>query len=64
MTTVAGTQSDLFAWARDLEWENTRVAEIDGDQLCDLGRYSLHRMFPRLKAYHLASSHDMSTPNV
>ncbi len=37
---------------------------IDGDQLCDLGRYSLHRMFPRLKAYHLAISHDMSTPNV
>jgi len=29
MTTVTGAQSDLFAWARDLERENTRIAEID-----------------------------------
>jgi len=26
MTTVTGTQSDLFAWAQDLERENTRIA--------------------------------------
>ena len=29
MTTVTGTQSDLFAWARELERENTRIAEIN-----------------------------------
>jgi hypothetical protein len=29
MTTVAGTQSDLFAWAQDLERENTRIAWIN-----------------------------------
>jgi hypothetical protein len=29
MTTVAGTQSDLFAWARDLERGNTRIAEVN-----------------------------------
>jgi len=26
MTTATGTQSDLFAWAQDLERENTRIA--------------------------------------
>jgi hypothetical protein len=31
MTTVTGTQSDLFAWARELGWENTRVAEINAE---------------------------------
>ena len=29
MTTVTNTQSDLFAWARDLERENKRIAEIN-----------------------------------
>jgi hypothetical protein len=27
MTTVTGTQSDLFAWAKDLERESKRIAE-------------------------------------
>jgi hypothetical protein len=29
MTTATGTQSDLFAWAKDLERENKRIAEIN-----------------------------------
>jgi hypothetical protein len=29
MTTVTGTQSDLFAWARELEGENGRIAWIN-----------------------------------
>jgi hypothetical protein len=33
MTTVTGTQSDLFVWARELEGENTRIAEIDGGRV-------------------------------
>jgi hypothetical protein len=37
MTTVAGTQSDLFAWARELERENTRVAEVDAGRVGDRG---------------------------
>ncbi len=37
MTTAAGTQSDLFAWARDLERENKRIAEIDAQRVGDRG---------------------------
>jgi hypothetical protein len=37
MTTVAGTQSDLFAWARDLERENTRIAWINAEWVGDRG---------------------------
>jgi hypothetical protein len=29
MTTATGTQIDLFAWAKDLERENNRIAEIN-----------------------------------
>jgi hypothetical protein len=28
MTTATGTQSDLFAWAKDLERENKRLSVI------------------------------------
>jgi hypothetical protein len=31
MTTVTGTQTDLFAWAKDLERENTRIAWINAE---------------------------------
>ena len=37
MTTATGTQSDLFAWARDLEWENTRIAWINAERVGDRG---------------------------
>jgi hypothetical protein len=37
MTTFAGTHGDLFAWARDLERENTRIAEINGGRVGDRG---------------------------
>jgi len=37
MTTGTGTQSDLFGWARELGWENTRIAEIDGERVGDRG---------------------------
>ena len=37
MTTAAGTQSDLFAWARELEGENTRIAEINAERVGDRG---------------------------
>jgi len=33
MTTATGTQSDLFVWARDLERENTRIAEIKAQRV-------------------------------
>jgi len=37
MTTVTGAQSDLFAWARDLERENTRIAEINAERVRNRG---------------------------
>jgi len=37
MTTVTETQSDLFAWAKDLERENTRIAEINAQRLRNRG---------------------------
>ncbi len=37
MTTASDTQSDLFAWARDLERENTRIAEINGEGVRNRG---------------------------
>ncbi len=32
MTTAIGTQIDLFAWARDLERENKRIAKINEER--------------------------------
>ena len=37
MTTFIGTQSDLFAWAEDLERENTRIAWINAGRVGDRG---------------------------
>jgi hypothetical protein len=37
MTTVTGTQGDLFAWAKDLERENTRIAEINAERVRNRG---------------------------
>ena len=37
MTTVIGAQSDLFAWARELEGENTRIAEINAQRVRNRG---------------------------
>jgi hypothetical protein len=37
MTTGAGAQSDLFAWAQDLERENTRIAEINAVRVRNRG---------------------------
>jgi len=37
MTTVTGTQSDLFAWAKDLERESKRIAEINAQRVRNRG---------------------------
>ncbi len=37
MTTATGTQSDLFAWAKDLERENKRIAEINAQRVRNRG---------------------------
>ena len=37
MTTVTDTQSDLFAWAKDLERENKRIAEINAQRVRNRG---------------------------
>jgi predicted HTH transcriptional regulator len=37
MTTATGTQSDLFAWAKDLERENKRIAEINAERVRNRG---------------------------
>ena len=37
MTTVTGAQSDLFAWARDLEQENKRITEINAQWVRNRG---------------------------
>jgi hypothetical protein len=37
MTTATGTQSDLFAWAQDLERENRRIAEINAQRVHNRG---------------------------
>jgi hypothetical protein len=37
MTTATGTQTDLFAWAKDLERENTRIAEINAARVRNRG---------------------------
>ena len=36
MTTATDTQSDLFAWAKDLERENKRIAEINAARVRNL----------------------------
>ena len=36
MTTATGTQTDLFAWAKDLERENKRIAEINAARVRNL----------------------------
>ncbi len=33
MTTATGAQTDLFAWAQDLERENKRIAEINAQRV-------------------------------
>jgi hypothetical protein len=37
MTTAIDTQTDLFAWARDLERENNRIAEINAARVRNRG---------------------------
>jgi hypothetical protein len=37
MTVATGTQTDLFAWARELEQENKRIAEINGGRVRNRG---------------------------
>jgi hypothetical protein len=37
MTTATDTQSDLFAWAQELERENTRIAWINAEGVGDRG---------------------------
>jgi hypothetical protein len=37
MTTVTDTGSDLFAWAKDLERENKRIAEINAQRMRNRG---------------------------
>jgi hypothetical protein len=37
MTTATDTQSDLFAWAKDLERENKRIAEINAQRVRNRG---------------------------
>ena len=37
MTTATGTQSDLFAWGKDLERENKRIAEINAQRARNRG---------------------------
>jgi hypothetical protein len=37
MTTATDTQSDLFAWAKDLERENERIAEINAQRVRNRG---------------------------
>jgi hypothetical protein len=37
MTVATSTQTDLFAWARELEQENKRIAEINAQRVCNRG---------------------------
>ena len=37
MTTATGTQTDLFAWAKDLEQEDKRIAEINAQRVRNRG---------------------------
>jgi hypothetical protein len=37
MTTATDTQIDLFAWAKDLERENERIAEINAQRVRNRG---------------------------
>jgi hypothetical protein len=37
MSTATGAHGDLFAWARDLERENTRIAEVNALRVGDRG---------------------------
>lgn len=37
MTTATSTQTDLFAWAKDLERENKRIAEINAERVRNRG---------------------------
>jgi hypothetical protein len=37
MTTATSTQTDLFAWAKDLERENKRIAEINAQRVRNRG---------------------------
>ncbi len=42
MTTAIDTQIDLFVWARDLEGESKRIAEIDAEGVGANGAAALH----------------------
>jgi hypothetical protein len=37
MTVATSTQTDLFAWARELEQENKRIAEINAERVRNRG---------------------------
>jgi hypothetical protein len=37
MTVATSTQTDLFAWARELEQENKRIAEINAERVHNRG---------------------------
>jgi len=37
MSTATGAFGDLFGWARELEGENTRIAEINAARVGDRG---------------------------
>jgi hypothetical protein len=37
MTTATSTQTDLFAWAREVEQENKRIAEINAERVRNRG---------------------------
>ena len=37
MTTATDTQTDLFAWAQDLERENKRIAEVNAERVRNRG---------------------------
>jgi hypothetical protein len=37
VTTATGAHPDLFAWARDLERENRRVAEVNAERVRNRG---------------------------
>jgi hypothetical protein len=49
MTTATGAQSDLF-WAKDLERENKRIAEINAERVRNRGYlvFDCHRGMGRL----------------
>ena len=51
MTTATSTQTDLFAWAQDLERENKRIAEINAQRVRNRG-YLVFATDPRRASTH------------